>query len=198
VQQVRVMKVKVVLLCGRCAAALAVLLPGPWGCTREMFLNQTKELTGDITLVFNNTTSADAGFSFGTWNELDRNPPGAINFQQSTVPAFTISDPVTIACARNTAVATQPLVDRVLATKADVTDTFIPEIFDSVVHFTVADSSSSAAGLPTAGTANGLELLLGVHYSCADEIIFTFVEDHDAPGGFRVDYEVILDTRQNQ
>ena len=173
----------------------ALLLPG--GCSRTVWLNQTKERTGNITMLFVNTTSADAGFTYGTWDEWDQSP-GTVNMQQSSVPAFTTSEVVTVPCARNAAIGTQPLVDRVLETKADDTDTFIPERFDTVVRFTQASSDSDAAGLPTAGTANGVGLLLGVDYSCEDRIIFTLVEDPDAEGGYRIDHVVILDARQNE
>ncbi len=84
-----------------------------------------------------------------------------------------------------------------IATNADKTDTFDADAFDTVVHFSSAPSDSNAAALPTEGTALGREVLLGVDYSCADEIIFTFVQDPDAVGGFRIDFEVILDDTQD-
>jgi hypothetical protein len=188
---------RAIAISGLAALALAAGFSALSGCLQTIVLNQTKERTGDIGMVFVNTTAADAGFTYATWDQWDHSP-GTINMQQISVPAFTSSAAVTLACARNAAIGTQNLVTRVLDTKADVTDTFVPELFDTVVHFTQAGADSSAANLPTAGTANGVELLLGVDYSCADEIVFTFVEDADAPGGFRIDSEVILDTRQNQ
>jgi hypothetical protein len=185
--------------------AISSLLAAAWvgafttlnGCSRTMILNQTKERTGNITMVFVNTTSANAAFTYGTWDEWDK-APGTINMQQINLKQFGTSDAVTLACARNAAIGTQGLVDRVLATKADETDTFVPEQFDTVVHFSLAASTSDAANLPTAGTADGVELLLGVDYSCEDRIVFTFVEDPDAPGGYRIDHEVILDKRANE
>ena len=165
-------------------------------CTRTLILNQTKERTGNITVVFVNNTDADASFSFGTWNAWDRSP-GAIDFQQNTVPAHTVSDAATLTCERNAAIGTDDLVERVLATSAADTDTFDPEAFDSVVHFSRAEGTSSAGELPTEGTALGLEVLLGIDYSCEDQIIFTFNADPDAPGGFRIDFEVIQDTLPN-
>jgi len=82
----------------------------------------------------------------------------------------------------------------VIATKTDeATTSFDADSFDTVVHFSAAASDSDAAALPTAGTALGVEKLLGVDYSCADLLVFTFTEDPDAEGGFRVDFEVILD-----
>jgi hypothetical protein len=183
------------------SVAAAATLVGMWtlsGCNGTIWANQTKERTGDVTIAFVNTTTADAGFTYATWDQWDHSP-GAINFKQLTVPAQSSTATNTLPCARNLGVGTQDMVTRVRETKADVADTtFNPDLFDTVVRFTATNAGTSADNLPTAGTAQGVELLLGVDYSCADEIIFTFVEDPDAPGGFRVDFEVILDVRQNQ
>jgi hypothetical protein len=177
-----------------CVAALGWV---QCGCNQTIVANLTKEKTGNITVSFNNTTDFAAGFSYGTWDEWDRSP-GAVNFRQLSVDGHAVSSQVTIACARNLAVGTQLLYDRVVDTKADDTTSFIPEIFDTVVHFSQNLEDSSTTGLPTAGTAEGLELLLGVDYSCGDQVIFTFVEDPDAPGGYRIDHEVIQDRLPNE
>jgi hypothetical protein len=145
---------------------------------------------------FINNTRYRAAFSFGTWDASDRTP-GPVTLQQLRVPANTSSTAATVPCRRNAAVGTKNFVDRVVATKTDqTTTTFDPDSFDKVVHFSAAASDSDAAALPTAGTALGVEKLLGVDYSCADLLIFTFWEDPDAEGGFRVDYEVVLDQVQ--
>lgn len=176
-------------------------LAGLWslaGCNGTILANQTKERTGNLTFLFVNNTTAAAGFTYATWDEWDHSP-GIIDFKQLTVPAQTTSATDTLPCARNAAIGTQDMVTRVLETEADVTsEDFNPDLFDTVVRFTVGIAGNSADNLPTAGTAQGVELLLGVDYSCEDEIVFTFVEDPDAPGGFRVDFEVIVDVRQNQ
>ena len=168
------------------------------GCTGMIWANQTKERSGNLSFSFVNTTSADAGFTYATWDEWDHSP-GIIDIKQLTVPAHTTSAVDTLPCARDAAIGTQQMVDRVLDTETDVTtEDFDPDLFDSVVRFTVTDAGPDAVSLPTAGTAVGVELLLGVDYSCEDQIVFTLVEDPDAPGGFRVDFEVILDVRQNE
>jgi hypothetical protein len=178
------------------AVALANLWSLP-GCTGMIWENQTKERSGNLSFSFVNTTSADAGFTFATWDEWDHSP-GIIDINQLTVPALTTSTVQTLPCARNAAIGTQKMVTRVLETKTDVSDTFNPDLFDSVVRFTATNAGTDAGSLPTAGSADGVGLLLGVDYSCNDQIVFTFVEDPDAPGGFRVDFEVILDVRQNE
>ena len=45
----------------------------------------------------------------------------------------------------------------------------------------------------TVGTAVGLNKLVGVDFSCGDELIFTFRPDPDAEGGFRIDFQLIHD-----
>ena len=191
------MRRRAVAISGILALAAAGAFSVLNGCTGQIVLNLTKERTGNVSVIFINNTPYAAGFSYGTWDAWDRSP-GAVELHQLSVDPHSSGEVGEATCRRNFSVATQRFVDRVLATKSDQTDTFIPEIFDTVVHFTRGLTGSDVAGLPTAGTAAGVELLRGIDYSCADEIIFTFVEDHDAPGGFRIDHEVILDAVANQ
>ncbi len=163
------------------------------GCIGTIGRNQLAERTGNVTVVFINNTPYQAAFSYGSYDAWDRTP-GAVNFEQLTVPANTSSEAATLPCTRNVAIGTDDFVARVIATKADeAAPAFDPDAFDTTVHFSSAPAGSAAASLPTAGSALGVEKLLGVDYSCEDRLIFTFVEDPDAAGGFRIDYEVILD-----
>jgi len=171
------------------------LVAGLGGCIGEVGQNLTKERTGNITMVFINNTPYRAVFSFGTWDEWDRTP-GAVTMQQLGVDAYTSTGPATLPCRRNAAIGTQDFVDRVVATDADDTVDFEPDFFDTVVRFSRAPSDTDPAGMPTEGTALGIEVLLGVDYSCEDQLVFTFVQDPQAEGGFRIDYEVILDDVQ--
>ena len=178
-------------------AAAGILTAVLGGCIGTIGRNQLVERTGNVTVVFINNTPYQAAFSYGSYDAWDRSP-GAVNFEQLTVPANTSSTAATLPCARNVAVGTDDFVARVIATKADETATaFDPDAFDTTVHFSSAPAGSAAASLPTAGSAVGAQELLGVDYSCEDRLIFTFVEDPDAPGGFRIDYEVILDVIKN-
>lgn len=171
-------------------AATAIVISG--GCPESVFQNLTKERTGNISMQFINNTDYLAAFSYGSWDEWDHSP-GDATLEQLLLSPNSVSTAATVPCRRNAAVGTQRFVNRVLATQADDTDDFIPEAFDVTVHFSSAPTGSDAEQLPTAGTAAGVEVWLGVDYSCGDQLVFTFWEDPDAPGGFRVDYEVILD-----
>jgi hypothetical protein len=70
---------------------------------------------------------------------------------------------------------------------------FNPNIFSTQVYLSDASTESDAVELPTVGTAEGIEVRLGVDYSCDDLLIFTITDDPDAPGGFRIDFEVSQD-----
>jgi hypothetical protein len=162
------------------------------GCTTSsLFRNFVAPVTGDVTFVLINDTPYRAVFSFGTYNDLDRSP-GVVNLQQLRLEAHTSGELTTLACAHNAAVGTDGLVARVLATNADETAEFDAEAFHEWVGFSSFPSDSAGAGLADAGSAEGLEVLLGVDFSCGDQLIFTFVEDETATGGFRIDFAVLV------
>ena len=180
---------------GSAAVALAgaFVLVSFGGCLAPSFLlNQTAERTGNLTFDFVNNTRYRASFTFGVYDALDHTP-GGVSFNQTRLEAGLSAISTGTQCARNAVVGTQEFLDRVLATDADETDDFDPDAFSAVVNFSSAPADSDIAALPDVGTANGIELLLGVDYSCDDRIVFTFEEDPDAPGGFRIDFLVIQD-----
>lgn len=175
----------------------AIVLTSAAGCfPSTIWANQTKERTGNITLLFINNTPYRAVFTCGTWDEWDRSP-GPINLEQRNLDGNTSLAPLTLPCRRNTAIGSDLLVRRVIALERDLEDSFRPEFFDTVVRFSRAPGGSDAAPLPTEGTAEGIGKLLGVDYSCGDQLVFTFEVDPDAPGGFRIDFEVILDNTRD-
>ncbi|TWT40374.1 hypothetical protein RAS1_40820 [Phycisphaerae bacterium RAS1] len=183
------------VLPGVAAAGLAFALQAGGGCTdTTLFLNQTAERTGNVTLQFVNNTGFRAAFTFGSFDSLDRINPGVVQLQQLRVEANTSSAAVNLTCRRNIALATKEFVDRVIETDTDnSTANFDRDAFGEVVNFSDAPANSEFASQPTAGTAKGREVLLGVDYSCNDRLIFTFEADPSAPGGFRIDFVAILD-----
>ncbi len=174
------------------AILLALALGGVSGCLGTVYKNLTKERTGNVKLLFINNTQYRASFCYGSWDAWDRTP-GEATLQTLRLEAFTAGTPATVPCRRNTAVGSQDLYDRAVALKLDETTNFDLDAFDTTVHFSAAPVDSDTAALPTEGTAAGLEKLLGVDYSCEDTLIFTFNEDPAEPGGFRIDFQVILD-----
>ena len=67
---------------------------GGWGCAAELLQNQTAPLDGTISVVFVNDTSFRASFTFGTFNDLQRDPPGVVNFDQNRLAAASRISPV--------------------------------------------------------------------------------------------------------
>lgn len=177
--------------------ALTALSLGLSGCAGDLFSNQTAERVGNVSVIFINNTPFRASFSFGTWDSLDRVTPGPVTLQQARVAAGVTTDPTTLPCRRNFAIGSEEFNQRVIDTRADDTANFDPDAFTDGVNFSSAPADSDAAALPTRGKAQPIELLLGVDFSCGDIIIFTYVEDPDAPEGFRIDYEVIVDERDS-
>lgn len=186
-------------MCERAAKCVATLLAGclvvglpTIGCTGELFKNQTEPTAGNITFRFVNNTDYRASFSFGTWDSLDRSP-GPASLEQLRLEGNSVSDPVSVTCRRNAAVGTEEFRLRVLNTGENETGDFDADAFDSTVHFSDAPADSDLAAVATVGTAQGIERLVGVDFTCGDELIFTFVEDPDASGGFRIDFSVFVE-----
>ena len=163
------------------------------GCAGQLISNLTEEAQGSVLVTIINNTRFRASFSYGSFDDLDRNPPGPISLQQIRVEALTTSAEVTITCGRDVAIGTQKLVDRVIATNGDAAAGFDVDAFDDVVHFSAAPADADGAAFPDAGTAAGRTVRLGVDYSCGDTLVFTLEEDAAAPGGFRIDYAVLPD-----
>jgi len=182
-----------VMRIGLLVAGCVLVLPATLSCSSPIVHYLTAERQGNVTFVFVNDTPFRAAFSFGTYDALDHTP-GATELRQLRVAAKSSSAPVTVTCRRNAAIGTEEYVQRVIDTEADLAATnFIPDAFDTTVHFSSAPDGSPTADLPIDGFAVGVEKLLGIDFSCSDQLMFTFREDPDAEGGFRIDFSVISD-----
>jgi hypothetical protein len=164
------------------------------GCGGAFLTNNTAVRFGDIRVRFINATRYRAAFSFGTYDPLDRlaNVGPA---QQLRLENNSTSREFEITCRRSFVIGTEAFIQRAIAAGQDLlTEDFDADAFTSYISFSSAEADSPAAALPTRGTAEGVERLLGVDFSCEDLLIFTFVESADAPGGFRVDFQVLRDS----
>jgi hypothetical protein len=178
---------------GFAAGAVAVLLAGTTGCTSELLANLIEERSGDVTVVIINNTPYRAAFTFGSYDALQRNPPGDVNLEQQRLEGHTSTAPTTIPCNRNTAIGTAALIQRAIDTNADEADDFDADAFGTVVNFSSAPADSAAAALPTVGTAEGIEVRLGVDYACGDQLIFTFVGEE--PDELAIEFDVLHSTQ---
>ena len=176
---------------GLAAAALAACTALSGGCLADFVANLTEERSGNVTVIIINNTPYRAAFSFGSYDALDRFPAGPVTLEQQRVERYTQTAPIRITCARNTAVGTEEFIQRSIDVDADDTPGFDPDAFNAVVNFSSAPADSDGAALPTVGTAEGLEVRLGVDYACEDQLVFTFVEDATATGGFRIDFSLL-------
>lgn len=183
-------------------ASLGGVLAGLTGlgasCSPELIANQTTRRQGHVSFQFVNNTPFRASFTYGSYDAFDRNPPGQPVLKQLRLEGRQTTAPEQVECRRNAVIGTQAFYDRIIATKGDLALNFDREAFSPVVHFSSADKDSDAAALPTEGTAEGIELLLGVDFACADRLIFTFEQDPAAPGGFRIDFSVLRDRDPNR
>ena len=168
-------------------------LAGP-GCSPTLLQNLTAPLNANVSLTFVNDTQFRASFTYGIFSDLDRDPPGAVNFVQHRLEAGVSTTPNSLGCNRDVSIGTAKLLQRVLDTNADQnTLTFDEDAFSVTVNFSNAPADSDLAAAATAGTAAGITKLVGVDFSCGDELIFTFRQDPDAEGGFRIDFVLIHD-----
>jgi hypothetical protein len=161
------------------------------GCTGDLIYNLTEERSGTITVLIINDTPYRAAFSFGSYDGLNRDPPGAIDFVQSRIEAHTTPEPFELECRRNVAIATEDLRQRAIDTREYEEEEFDADAFSAVVHFSAAPPDDAQAASPTAGYAEGVEVLLGIDYACGDQLVFTFVEDAAASGGFQVEFSLL-------
>jgi hypothetical protein len=176
---------------GFAAGVVTIFVAFTAGCLGDLFANLVEERSGDVTVIVINNTPYRAAFTLGGYDALHRDPPGDVSLEQQRLEAHTTTAPITLTCNRNTAIGTEALVQRVIDTEADEADDFDADAFVAVVRFSSAPADSDAAALPTAGTAEGVEVRLGVDYACGDQLIFTLLEDAAAPGGFRVAFELL-------
>ena len=175
------------------AGAAAANLLGAGGCafSPEFIANNVAERAGPLFFVFNNNTRFRASFSFGVYDDLDRSTRGAVVIQQQRIEAQSTIAPVQLACRRNAVIGTAELLRRAIEADFEDDANFDADAFVPVVNFSSAAADSDAAALPTQGTADGRNLLLGVDFSCQDRLLITFEEDPDAPGGFRIDFAAV-------
>lgn len=170
-----------------------LMLAAAVSCSPTFIANQTAERRGNLSITFVNNTEFRAVFTCGTYDALDKNPPGQVEFQQIRVEGRSSNAPISLGCRRNFAVGTQRLLDRMIQLDLDQGATFDADAFSAEVNFSSATADSDAASLPTEGTARGRDFLLGVDFACTSRVFVIFEKDDSAAGGFRIDIEVVLD-----
>lgn len=169
--------------------AWAALLSGAGSCTPTAYLNMTSLRRGTILLGFVNNTPFRANFTFGSYDPTD----------QATVPVFsqiriegnTSAAQQTQACRRTFSLGGAELERLIRFQKLQVNDA---PVLHEDVFFSSAPAADPLAAAPTEGTAQQRVLLDGVDFTCSGLLMFVFVQDAGAPGGFRIDYTFFTQT----
>ncbi|MFH1417546.1 MAG: hypothetical protein ABII12_04570 [Planctomycetota bacterium] len=151
-----------------------------------------------IQVGFINNTPHRAIFTYGAYDQFDQEtiPTG---FGQLRLEGNTASAQVAQPCRKTFSVGGDELVrllnENERDPNIDITD---PRALVRGVYFSSAPLGDPLEAEPTEGTAEGLVLLNGVDFDCRRDnihdtsgsglLLFTFVQDAAAPGGFRIDY----------
>ena len=154
-----------------------------------------------LTVGFVNNTNARAIFTFGSYNPLDQDGLPT-NFGQLRLEANTASAQLAIPCRRIVSVGGPQLIALIEDTQnSPLINVVDDNALINGVNFSTAPLGDPLEAAPTEGTAAGIDLTVGVDFTCArtdilDQtgtglVIFTFDEDPGAPGGFSTTFEFI-------
>jgi hypothetical protein len=154
-----------------------------------------------ISVGFINDTPFRAIFTFGAYDQLDENtlPTG---FGQLRLEGNTSSAVQTQPCRKTFSVGGAELIKLIEDNESDPNITVTDEnaLIDGV-YFSGAPVGDPLEAEPTEGTAEGRAVLNGVDFTCQrvniDDLtgtgllLFNFVQDAGAPGGFRIDFSFV-------
>ncbi len=154
-----------------------------------------------IRVAFINNTPYRAIFTYGAYDHLDEDSLPT-NFGQLRLEGNTSSAQINQPCRQTFSLGGDTLIyllrNNQSNSSINITD---PDALVDGVNFSAAPVGDPLAAEPTEGTAVGRVLLSGVDFTCARTsiaattgtglLIFTFVQDASAPGGFRIDYTFI-------
>jgi len=154
-------------------------------CGCDAWFNLTQPLEDGVYVGLINKTPYRAIFTIGSYDPLDEN--SRPDFNQYRLEGNAVSWAI-FTCHRAVDIGTQKLLDLIEKSEQIILD---EAAFITGVNFSSAPADSPDAASPTEGTAAPVRVLHGVDYPCGALLIFTFVEDADAPGGFRVDFSLI-------
>jgi hypothetical protein len=186
-----------VLACGLGLACVS-------SCTPEAFQNVTTSLggqavgrRGQMFAVFVNNTPFSATFTAGGYDTQDEDSfPEFAQFCDdpatcTPLPGNSTSNTVGFTCFREMSVGGTRLIQLIFNSEQD--DGLDGTALTSGVQFFLEDLTDPTLPPIPAGTADPQSALLGVDFRCEAVVFFTFEQDATAPGGFRIDVDVVLD-----
>ncbi|MCK6455492.1 MAG: hypothetical protein L6Q92_03025 [Phycisphaerae bacterium] len=152
-------------------------------CTPTAWLNNFSTRRGTITIGFVNNTPFRANFTFGGYDTFDRNTVPV--FSQLRIEGNTAAAQQTQQCRRVFSLGGAELERLIEFNDLNVND--MPVLHEDV-YFSSAPANDPLAAEPTEGFAVQQVRLDGIDYVCGGLLLFVFVQDPAAPGGFRIDY----------
>ncbi|MBN2563800.1 MAG: hypothetical protein JXQ75_23020 [Phycisphaerae bacterium] len=154
-----------------------------------------------IQVGFINNTSFRAVFTYGAYDQYNQETIPT-NFGQLRLEGHASSAQVRQPCRQSFSVGGSDLIRLIQDNEADpsinVTD---DRALVRGVYFSGAPLGDPLEAEPTEGTAEGVVVLSGVDFTCERTdirdttgtglLLFTFEQDAQAPGGFRIDYSFV-------
>jgi len=154
-----------------------------------------------IQVGFINNTPFRAIFTFGAFDPLDRETV-PLNLGQLRLEGNTSSAQIAQPCRKTFSVGGDELVRLINQERNNPNINIIdPAALVRGVNFSGAPLGDPLEPEPTEGTAQGIDVLAGIDFTCErtdirDQtgtglLLFTFEEDPGAPGGFRIDFSFV-------
>lgn len=186
------------LFAGSCSTSA---LLNAWAPASDFVAGQVDPVPRAIQVGFINNTPYRAIFTYGAYDQLDQESiPTA--FGQLRLEGNTASAQVAQPCRETFSVGGDELIRLLEANQnsssINITD---PRALVRGVYFSNAPLGDPLEAEPTEGTADGRLVLNGIDFSCRRTnieastgtglLLFTFVQDAAAPGGFRIDYSFV-------
>jgi len=174
------------------------LLAAMSSCTATALLNLTaptgtfvgpngQVVPRNLRVSFINNTPFRAVFTFGSYDPLDKDT-SPTNFGQLRLESGATSAVQNQPCRKVFSVGGEELIRLIQVRKLTVNDEHA--LVDGT-NFSGAPLGDPLEAVATEGTAVGRIDRAGVDYDCESVIVYTFEQDATAPGGFRIDANVV-------
>jgi len=140
-----------------------------------------------LRVAFINNSPFRAIFTFGSYDPLNENttPTG---FGQLRLESGATSPVQNQPCRKSFSVGGEELIRLIDVRDLPVAD---PRALIDGVNFSGAPLGDPLEAEPTEGTALGRTDRAGVDFTCESVLIYSFEQDASAPGGFRIDLQVL-------
>ncbi|MGB0715206.1 MAG: hypothetical protein ACPGXK_04965 [Phycisphaerae bacterium] len=170
------------------------------GCG-EIFQNQTASLGGGVAgsggtlkTVFINNTNERAVFTFGTYNQTDRESVPVVNqfgieVFETNLDGGETSNLLFLPCGRVFAVGSERLL-AFLENNAETDDLF-PSALEPGVQLFAVDGVDDEEITTLSGTADGQEYFIGTEFNCESLLVVRIEINDPGPAPFRLDFEVV-------